>query len=414
MKVKAKKSHTRRRRTGSSAMAVTVFSLLILALAGLVCMRVFFQTDVEPPVPPAETPGPTPLAAEVFEPVRTIVTPEPTPEPTPTPTPEPTPEYFTISVIGDQTLASAPQFRDSQVGYIARMNGDYSYPFHNTAEYFLNDDFTISNLECTLTDKTLYSAQQFSFRAPSDYAQILTAGGVDFVTTANNHSLDFGQEGLNDSYAALEQYGIPYGKENEANLVSTPSGLTIGVYCAYNDYHPNKDRACEAIRSLREQGAEYVICAFHWGQELYYQPNAAQMELGRACIDAGADLVYGSHTHCLQPIERYNNGIILYSMGNWSFGGSTAPTDKDTAIVQIRVKRDLDGTVSNDGLTSIPCCVSSRPVLEGYSGDNYNDYVPTPYTPDSDAYNRVLSKLDGSYQATSQGADYSNWYASWG
>ena len=343
-----------------------------------------------------------------------VSTPEPTPEPTPTPTPMPTPELFTISVIGDQTLASAPQFRDSTVGYIARMGGDYSYPFQNTAEYFLNDDFTISNLECTLTDKTLYSAQQFSFRAPSDYAQILTAGGVDFVTTANNHMMDFGQEGLDDTYAALEAYGIPYGKEDDSNLYTTPSGLTIGIYTAYNSYQPSKDKAAAAIRSLREQGAEYVICAFHWGQELYYQPNAFQIELGHACIDAGADLIFGSHTHCLQPIEQYNGGIILYSMGNWSFGGSTAPTDKDTAIVQITLMRDLDGTLSIAALKRVPCCVSSRPVKEGYTGDNYNDYVPTPYTEDSDAYNRVLSKLNGSYEAKSQGADYSNWYATWG
>ena len=317
-------------------------------------------------------------------------------------------------MIGDQTLASAPQFRDSQYGYAARLNGDYSYPFHNTAEYFKNDDFTISNLECTLTDKTLYSAQQFSFRSPSDYAQILVEGGVDFVTTANNHMLDFGQEGLEDSLAALDSHGVAYGTENDSNLYTTPSGLTIGVFTAYNDYHTNKDRAAEAVRSLRAQGAEYVICAFHWGQELYYTPNAAQIELAHTCIDAGADLIYGTHTHCLQPIEAYGNGIILYSMGNWSFGGNTAPSDKDTAIVQITVTRELDGTVHNTHVSVIPCCVSSRPVKESYSGDNYNDYVPTPYTEGSDAYERVISKLSGTYEATSQGADYSNWYASWG
>ncbi len=360
-----------------------------------------------PAVPASSVATPVPLAVP-------SATPEPTPEPTPTPTPMPTPQLFTISVIGDQTLASAPQFRDSTVGYIARMHGDYSYPFSNTAEYFLNDDFTISNLECTFTDKQLYSAQQFSFRAPTDYAQILTAGGVDFVTTANNHMLDFGQEGLDDTWATLEYYGIPYGKEDDSNLCTTESGLTVGIYTAYNSYKPSADKAAAAIRSLREQGAEYVICAFHWGQELYYQPNAFQIELGHACIDAGADLIFGCHTHCLQPIEQYNGGIILYSMGNWSFGGSTSPTDKDTAIVQITLMRDLDGVLSVAALKAVPCCVSSRPVKEGYTGDNYNDYVPTPYTEGSDAYKRTLSKLDGSYQATSQGADYSNWYASWG
>ena len=360
-----------------------------------------------PAVPASSVATPAPLAVP-------SATPEPTPEPTPTPTPMPTPQLFTISVIGDQTLASAPQFRDSSVGYIARMHGDYSYPFSNTAEYFLNDDFTISNLECTFTDKQLYSAQQFSFRAPTDYAQILTAGGVDFVTTANNHMLDFGQEGLDDTWATLEYYGIPYGKEDDSNLYTTESGLTIGIYTAYNSYKPSADKAAAAIRSLREQGAEYVICAFHWGQELYYQPNAFQIELGHACIDAGADLIFGCHTHCLQPIEQYNGGIILYSMGNWSFGGSTSPTDKDTAIVQITLMRDLDGVLSVAALKAVPCCVSSRPVKEGYTGDNYNDYVPTPYTEGSKAYLRALSKLEGTFKPDKEGRDYSDVYASYG
>ena len=260
----------------------------------------------------------------------------------------------------------------------------------------------------------MYSPQQFYFRAPAANAQILTLGGVDFVTTANNHSLDFGQAGLLSTYTALEEYGLDYGKEDEYRIVTTEHGLRIGVYCAYNDYIPNKNKAGAAIQQMKADGADYIICAFHWGQELYYQPNATQIDIGRACIDAGADLIFGCHTHCLQPIEEYNGGIILYSMGEFSFGGSTSPTDRDTAIFQVTLKRDLDGTISVDGWKVIPCCVSSRPVYEGYTLDNYNDYCPTPYEEGSEDYNRVLSKLDGSYQATSQGADYSNWYSSYG
>ena len=336
-------------------------------------------------------------------------------EPVPTPTPEPTPELFTISVIGDETLTSHHMLSDqSEYSYAGRMNGDYSYPFSNTSQYFLNDEFTISNLECTLSDAQMYSPQQFYFRAPAANAQILTLGGVDFVTTANNHSLDFGQAGLLSTYAALEEYGLDYGKEDEFKIVKTEHGLRIGVYCAYNDYIPSKNKAAAAIQQMKADGADYIICAFHWGQELYYQPNASQIDIGRACIDAGADLIFGCHTHCLQPIEEYNGGIILYSMGEFSFGGSTSPKDRDTAIFQVTLKRDLDGTISVDSWKVIPCCVSSRPVYEGYTLDNYNDYCPTPYTEGSDDYNRVLSKLDGSYQATSQGADYSNWYSSYG
>lgn len=321
---------------------------------------------------------------------------------------------FVISVIGDQTLTTNQYFDDkSAYSYASRMKGDYAYPFSNTVQFFENDDFTISNLECTLSDTKLYSAEQFYFRAPKAYAQILTLGGVDFVTTANNHMLDFGQTGLDFTYEALEEYGLPYGKEDEARLLETESGLKIGVYCAYNNFQPDKDKAAAAIRQLRAEGAEYVICAYHWGRELYYHPNDSQVEIGRAAIDAGADLVYGTHTHCLQPVEEYNGGIILYSMGNWSFGGHTQPTDRDTAIIQVRVKRESDGSIRNLGYSAIPCCVSSRPVKEGYTGDGYNDYCPTPYTEGSDAYNRVLSKLDGSFQAEKEGRDYSDVYASY-
>ena len=392
-----------------------VLLILIVCLAGVVGLRYLRPAPVAalPASNPVSTLAPTPGMISTPAPTP-VPTPAPTPEPTPTPTPEPTPQIFTISVIGDQTLASSQYFKDSAVGYAARMNGDFSYPFHNTAEYFRNDDLTISNLECTLSDNNLHSSQQFYFRSPANYVEILIEGGVDFVTTANNHMLDFGQKGLDDTWAALDSYGFPYGKDGDSHVYTLPSGLTVGLYTAYRDYKPDINAACSAIQTMREQGAEYVICCFHWGQELYYQPNAFQIELAHACIDAGADLIFGCHPHCLQPIEHYGKGIILYSMGNWSFGGNTAPSDKDTAIVQVKVKRDLDGTISNDDLVIIPCCVSSRPVLEGYSGDNYNDYVPTPYTVDSDAYNRVLSKLDGTYQATSQGRDYSDVYASWG
>ncbi len=376
-------------------------ALLCLALLGLF-LTVRHRTQVYPPDPSQRrSAAVTQQSAEADA--------EPTPEPTPTPEVR----DFVISVIGDNTLTTH-QFAGKNVSYAARMNGDFAYPYHNTVEYFRSDDFTISNLEGTLSDKKLPSAEQFYFLCPTEYAKILVEGCVDFVTTANNHMGDFGEAGEKDTYAALEEYGIPYGKEGQAQILSTESGLKLGIYCDYNHLNPEVDKAAAAVRKLRSDGAEYVICAFHWGKELYYQPNEQQVALAHACIDAGADLIYGSHTHCLQPIEEYGDGLILYSMGNWSFGGSTSPTDKDTAIVQVKLHRDETGKVSTTGFEAIPCCCSSRPVLEGYSGDNYNDYCPTPYTEGSKAYNRVLSKLDGSYEAASQGRDYSDVYAQYG
>ena len=388
----------------------TVLLLAVLLLLGL---SLFFRTSALSPGDAASTgfyarqglipARPQPSAAPAAE---------PTGEPAPAETEAPAAEVrdFVISVIGDNTLASH-QFAGASVSFAGRMKDDYAYPYSNTVQYFKNDDFTISNLECTLSDRKLSSAEQWYFLAPTAYANILLEGGVDFVTTANNHMEDFGQKGVDDTYAALEEYGIPYGKEGEARLITTDSGLVLGIYCDYNHLNPDAEKSAAAVRQLRADGAEYVICAFHWGKELYYSPNDDQIALAHACIDAGADLIYGSHTHNLQPIEQYGKGLILYSMGNWSFGGSTAPSDRDTAIVQVKLHRDETGKVTNTGFEIIPCCVSSRPVNEGYTGDNYNVYRPTPYTEGSEAYYRVLAKLDGSFEPDKEGRDYSDVYA---
>lgn len=385
-----------------------VLTLLTLALVFLVVLRAqqkdglaeAWQTRPAAQPEASSAPSPTP-------------SPSPTPAPTPTPTPEPTPEFFTLSFIGDCTLTSHQKLSEQNAAHYAmRMNGDYGYPFSNTVSYFENDDFTLANLECTFSDQQMYSAQTFYFRAPTEWAQILTYGGVNFVTTANNHMYDFGEAGAQDTFNTLEYWGIPYGRDGQAQLYITESGLTLGVYCAYRDYNPSTEAAVEAINQLIADGAEYIICAFHWGQELFYEPTKSQIDLAHACVDAGADVVYGSHSHCLQPIEEYNGGLILYSMGNWSFGGNTSPTDRDTAIVQVSVKRDLDGTVSTDSYDIIPCCISSLPIGSDNGADN--DYRPTPYEEGSEEYLRTLSKLDGSYEGGNRGADYSGWYASYG
>ena len=82
--------------------------------------------------------------------------------------------------------------------------------------------------------------------------------------------------------------------------------------------------------------------------------------------------------------------------------------------MQLTIHRNADGSLKCTGIKRIPCCVSGRPVNEGYSGDNYNDYIPTPYTEGSDAYQRALSKLDGTFQPDSEGRDYSDVYAQYG
>ena len=143
------------------------------------------------------------------------------------------------------------------------------------------------------------------------------------------------------------------------------------------------------IAALKEAGAEFIIAALHWGDEGAYDVNALQLEQGHAAIDAGADVVYGSHPHTLQPIEVYNDHYIFYSMGNWSFGGNTNPRDKDTVIAKLEVTRDVDGSVSVTNLKLIPCASSG--VVDG------NNYQPVPYEEGSEEYERTISKLEGSF-----------------
>lgn len=389
-------------------LSVSGFVLSMFALALLVVARLLQPEAVQEVVYAERDPAPTPVA---------VSTPAPTPEATPEPSPAPEPEYYTLSFIGDCTLWSSQNYAYHPAGFKGMMNDDYSYPFANTVQFFEEDDFTIANLECILSDQNLtydYTKVYFPFIAPTAYANIMLEGGVDFVTTANNHIMDCYEAGANSTYETLEEYGIPYGKEKQAQIITTESGLKLGIYCSGTDLQPNADKAVAAINQLRADGAEYIICAFHWGVEAYYDLFESQTSVAQACADAGADVVYGSHAHNLQKMEYIGDTLVLYSMGNWTFGGNTAPKDPDTAIVQVTVKRDVDGSISTDSYEIIPCCVSSKIQDAQIKALNYNDYKPTPYEEGSEAYARVIAKLSGEFEPSSQGADYSAWLASRG
>ena len=264
---------------------------------------------------------------------------------------------------------------------------DYAYPLSGVRDLFTADDFTFVNLECALTDHTTPAEKEYRFRGPPAYGQILKEGGVDAVSLANNHSLDYGTAGLQETRQVLSDLSIAAGGDKEAFLHTTDRGLKIGVYTAY---HIGKAEVRQAIESLRQQGAQVIIAAFHMGTEGSYTPTAWQKEICRYAAECGAQIVYNSHPHVLQPMERWGESVILYSMGNFCFGGNRNPSDKDTAVVQVSVQVQADGAAKLGEVTVIPCSVSSR--------SDRNDYRPTPCEADGAQAARVRSKLDGTFR----------------
>lgn len=207
--------------------------------------------------------------------------------------------------------------------------------------FMVNQEFPFTQRGSAAADK------QFTFRLPENRMHLLQEMGVDIVTLANNHILDFGEEGLLDSCKALDEAGIPYvgGGENleRAKELKTMviGNKTIGflgmsrVYMAASwaagDSHPgvfstyDTTLPLKAIAEARE-ACDYLVVYVHWGVEREKTPKDYQRAMGRAYIDAGADLVVGSHPHVLQETEIYNGKPIVYSLGNFVFGSSIPET----------------------------------------------------------------------------------------
>lgn len=120
---------------------------------------------------------------------------------------------------------------------------------------------------------------------------------------------------------------MPYAPPDGSYVYQTGDGISIGLYAARWCAGEQEIRAGVSALAARED-VDIVICLMHWGIEGSYQVTSGQEQLGRAAIDAGADIVYGSHPHVLQRIDEYNGGWIVNSLGNWSFGGNTAPRDR--------------------------------------------------------------------------------------
>ena len=291
----------------------------------------------------------------------------------------------TVSAVGDCTLGTDESFNTStNFNAYEAMNGT-SYFFQNVRSILEADDATFANFEGTLTTETARESKEYAFKGDPSYTQILTDGSIDVVTLANNHSSDYGAKSLTDTEEALDAAGIDYciGDKIAVKEVNGIPTAFIGIY-VLNDGMAREEQVKQTIAAAKQQGAKLVIVAFHWGTEKATEPDETQKSLAHTAIDCGADLVVGHHPHVLQAIEYYKGKYIAYSLGNFCFGGNSAPSDMDTMIFQQTFTIEKGEVQADAAATVVPCSISSTA--------GYNNYQPTPT--EGDASTSVIDRLN--------------------
>ena len=292
-----------------------------------------------------------------------------------------------ITAGGDMTIGGNTRKRGDSIfeRELKKQGGDLNFITRNIKDILESDDMTLVNFEGTLTTAPVYKTKNdFTFAAPPAYVEILKNGSIEAVALENNHVMDHGEAGLAETKATLDNAGIVWSDSKNMGVYKV-KGVSIAML-TYQQYREKVEELLVQVPldvARAKAAHDIVIVSFHWGQELDYKPNKNQINLGRATIDAGADLVLGHHSHRINPIERYKDKYIVYSLGNFSFAGNTKPSDMSTFLFQVRFDVK-DNHVTTDAFRIIPCRISSK--------TDYNDFAPTPYT-DQRVINDVIKTL---------------------
>jgi poly-gamma-glutamate capsule biosynthesis protein CapA/YwtB (metallophosphatase superfamily) len=257
-------------------------------------------------------------------------------------------EEIIINAVGDIMLAGrwAPLLRQK----------GYDHPFDGVRKELATGDITLANLESPIAEGGQeYSGKKFRFRAEPPVAQAIRTAGINLVTLANNHSMDFGGEALAETLRNLGDNDIAWiGAGENLSAARKMALYTIRgkkiAFLGYSltqpvEFFASQDRPGTApgyeklvtadITNARVQ-ADYVIVSFHWGKEATSCVQPYQRRAAHKAVEAGADMIIGHHPHLLQGVERYRNGIIFYSLGNFAFASSSA-TAEVSAMIRLRL-----------------------------------------------------------------------------
>lgn len=289
---------------------------------------------------------------------------------------------ITLSFAGDCTFGTVNGDSSSlRFPAVYRRSGQADYPFALIRPWFLKDDLTVVNFECTLTEADKTADKQWKFKGPARYASIFPAGSVEAVGLSNNHSGDYLQAGFDDTVANFQHAHVPVFYQNRP-YVTTLRGVEtviVGDCTVVGENTTRLDgveaRVLSEIKRYKKPG-NIVVVVMHWGSELDPVPRPWQQAMGRKLIDAGADAVVGHHPHVVQGIERYRGKTIAYSLGNFAFGGNSLARNPDTFVLRLRFQAG-DGKTHVRDPAMIPCRVTSGKARTE-AGILKNNYQPKP------------------------------------
>ena len=300
---------------------------------------------------------------------------------------------ITLSFVGDCLCATDARTSYANCFEEVAEREEPEYFLSKVSHLFLNDDFTIADCENVFSDNENLSMRDkgqianpdieaYWFKTKSKNANILSVGGIDMVSIENNHIDDYGVQGHSDTQDALDNAGVLWGEEGKI-VYYKMKGYKIAVICVsmYND------SVLENIKGYINKASkksDYQIIYFHGGKEAVHTAETWKVNACHALIDSGADLIIGDHPHVLQPREIYNGKTIIYSMGNFIFGGNRHPENR-TIIYQHTLSLDSNGTLTTEKGKIIPCYV--------YTGD-MNNWQPA-IIKDKNTKKKVLDFMNG-------------------
>jgi len=262
--------------------------------------------------------------------------------------------------------------------------------FTGLQELFRADDLTLVNLECVIkaNSKDENKSKEYRFRGLPEWLTALMDAGIDVVNIANNHYVDYGKQGRDETRASLDAAGIPFAGYGYLCTVEIDGHLIGFGGCRETEWLKNKKQIRTDADALRAMGCEVIIYSCHWGTEYAPMHNSTQQLMAEACAEAGIDIVVGTHPHVVQGITSIDRTVVLWSLGNLMFGGTKEMTTFDGAMASLKLRFDSQGY---KGVS-----VTYVPVLTSGSAPE-NDY--SPKLASGEDAERILKKiqLDSDY-----------------